>query len=124
MPGISPDVAQFDVAEARPSPEQSADLQRKIADVSSGGKVDYYVALVRFPQRTKVPYTAECEDIIEALEMTFDEGNIFKEIWRTAKARQGVVKEGHTTVRAAQKLVHYAKRILRRAELNSKAYPQ
>ncbi|QDH84032.1 putative 3'-phosphatase, 5'-polynucleotide kinase [Achromobacter phage vB_AxyP_19-32_Axy11] len=86
-----------------------------MAAENSGGRVNYYLVSVDHPQREEQPaYQAECEDIIEALELNFDEANIFKEIWRTARARQGSKKEGNTTLRAAQKIVHYAGRILRR----------
>ena len=80
---------------------------------NSGGFVNYYLVQVTHPQRAEQePYQAECEDIIEALELTFNEANIFKEIWRNARARQGVIKEGNTDLRSAQKIVHYANRIL------------
>lgn len=84
---------------------------------NSGGRVNYYLVEVTHPQReNQAPYQAECEDIIDALEMTFDEGCIFKELWRTARARQGVSKQGNTPIRAGQKMVHYAQRILAKAE--------
>ncbi|AHC94011.1 hypothetical protein CH29_gp58 [Achromobacter phage JWAlpha] len=85
-----------------------------MAAENSGGRVNYYLVEVKNPQReNQQPYQAECEDIIHALGMTFDEGNIFKEVWRQAAARQGRAKEGNTALRGAQKLVHYANRILR-----------
>lgn len=84
---------------------------------SSGGLVNYYLVEVKHPQRDVPPYQAECEDIIDALELTFDEANIFKEIWRTARQRQGVGKKGNTPIRAAEKMVHYSNRILRKAKL-------
>lgn len=83
----------------------------------SGGLVNYYLAKVDFPQREDQPaYQAECEDLIDALELTPDEANIFKEIWRTARQRQGVGKKGNTPIRAAEKMVHYSNRILRKAK--------
>ena len=88
-----------------------------MSDEINGGFVNYYLCDVAHPQRsTQKPYTAECEDIIEALEMNPDEANIFKELWRTAKARQGNGKLGNTPIRAAEKLVHYSSRIYRRAK--------
>ena len=67
------------------------------------------------PQREDQPaYQAECEDIIEALELNPDEANIFKEIWRGANARKHNGKPGHTALYGAQKIMHYAGRILRR----------
>lgn len=87
-----------------------------MAAENSGGRVNYYLVQVDHPQREEQPpYQAECEDIIDALGMTFDEGNIFKEVWRQAAARQGRAKEGNTELRGAQKLVHYAGRTLHKA---------
>ena len=81
----------------------------------TGGKVNYYLVNVAHPQReAQPPYQAECEDIIEALEMSFDEANIFKAIWRSAAARKGYGKPDHKAVYDAEKMVHYAGRILRR----------
>lgn len=86
---------------------------------NSGGSCDYYVKFVEFPMAdNKQPYLAECGDLIEALEMTPNEANIFKEIWRTAAARQGKKKKGHTEVRAAEKLVWCSNRILAIAKRN------
>lgn len=80
-----------------------------------GGRNNYYLVLVTDPQREDVkPYQAECEDIIEALELNFDEANIFKELWRGANARKNNGKPGHTALYGAQKIAHYAGRILRR----------
>ena len=91
--------------------------KKKVKLEKSGGFVNYYLVQVDYPQRPEqAPYQAECEDIIDALAMTPDEANIFKEIWRTAKARQGGGKEGNTPLRGAQKLVHYSNRILRKAQ--------
>lgn len=80
-----------------------------------GGEVNYYLVSVTHPQRkSQKAYQAECEDIIEALELNFDEANIFKEIWRSANARKANGKQGHTALYGAQKIVHYANRILKR----------
>lgn len=84
-----------------------------------GGKVNYYLVYVQYPQREKQkPYQAECEDIIDALALTPDEANIFKEIWRGANARLQNGKPGHTALYGAQKIVHYAQRILRKQQRN------
>lgn len=53
---------------------------------NTGGNVDYYRVRIADPKRTE-PYTAECEDIIEALGMNFAEGCAFKAIWRRCAAR-------------------------------------
>lgn len=81
----------------------------------TGGRVNYYLAGVTHPQREDQPaYRAECEDIIETLELNPDEANIFKEIWRGASARLHNGKPGHTPLYGAEKIAHYAGRILRR----------
>ncbi|QOV06270.1 hypothetical protein CPT_Maja_050 [Burkholderia phage Maja] len=83
----------------------------------SGGRVNYYLVRVDHPQREEQPpYQAECEDIIAALNMTFDEGCEFKAIWRTAAARLGNGKQGHDALYDAQKRVHYATRCLKAEE--------
>ena len=88
---------------------------RKPDPTSGGGKTNYYLVKIDHPQREdQPPYQAECEDIIEALELNFDEANIFKEIWRTANARKGNAKQGQNSLRAAQKILHYAGRIINR----------
>lgn len=80
----------------------------------TGGRVNYYLVAVPHPQREdQPPYTAECEDIIQALGMTFDEGCLFKALWRSAAARQGNAKPGTSDVYDAEKMVHYAGRVLR-----------
>ncbi len=94
---------------------QSAEEIIKQADpTSGGGSVNYYSVCVEHPQHCPNAYVAECEDIIEALGLTFDEACIFKEIWRTANARKGNAKQGQNDLRAAEKIYHYAGRILKR----------
>lgn len=83
----------------------------------TGGLVDYYLVRVEYPQRPEQPpYTAECEDLIEALALNPDEANIFKELWRSAQARQGRGKLHHTPLYGTEKILHYAQRLQRRAE--------
>lgn len=84
----------------------------------SGGLNNYYVVLIKNPQRKEQePYQAECEDIIQALGMTFDEGCAFKALWRNAAARMGNGKPGNTAVYDCEKLVHYANRILAKEKI-------
>lgn len=83
----------------------------------TGGKVNYYLVTVCDPQREEqAPYQAECEDIIRSLGMTFDEGCLFKAIWRTAAARMGNGKPGQKAKYDAEKMVHYANRILKHTD--------
>ena len=84
----------------------------------SGGLNNWYVVPVKKPQRVEQePYQAECEDIIQALGMTFDEGCAFKALWRNAAARMGNGKPGNSSVYDCEKLVHYANRILAKERL-------
>lgn len=80
----------------------------------TGGRVNYYLVKVEHPQREgQDPYQAECEDIIQALGMDFNEGCLFKALWRSANARKGNGKPDHKATYDAEKMVHYATRILR-----------
>lgn len=84
----------------------------------SGGLNNWYVVPVKHPQRKEQePYQAECEDIIQALGMTFDEGCAFKALWRNAAARMGNGKPGNKALYDCEKLVHYANRILAKERL-------
>jgi hypothetical protein len=83
---------------------------------TGGGKLQgahYYQVTVAEPINTELEsYTAECADIIEALNMTFNEGEAFKAIWRGAAARQGRVKpNGQPPEYDADKAAHYGARI-------------
>ena len=84
------------------------------ANKGTGKDVNYYLVDVPDPKRLP-PYTAECEDIIEALGMTFAEGNAFKAIWRSCAARTlGLLKPGHDSegIYDAEKTVYYGGRML------------
>jgi len=63
----------------------------------TGGSVSYYRVQVSDPTSPDLkPYEAECNDIIEALGMSYAEGNAFKAIWRKCAARTlGKVKQGY-----------------------------
>lgn len=81
----------------------------------TGLRVNYYLARIDHPQReNQIPYSAECEDIIEALQMSPDEANIFKAVWRSAAARLGNGKPDHKALYDAEKMLHYAGRLIRR----------
>lgn len=92
-------------------------LQSRVNDANlqqalTGLRVNYYLAQVKQPQREEQkPYQAECEDIIQALGMTFDEGCLFKALWRNASARLDNGKPGQSAVYDAEKMMHYASRI-------------
>lgn len=100
------------------APEVTAPVKKR-GEVArpTGGHVDYYRKLIRHPTRQGVdPYTAECEDIIIALGMTPQEACVFKEVWRTASARQHNGKVGHTALYGAEKIAHYGALILQLAQ--------
>lgn len=100
----------------RPMPHQK-DYSPKATAALTGGLTNYYLAKVTHPQRAEQPpYQAECEDIIHALGMTFDEGCLFKALWRNAAARKGEGKPGSNAVYETEKMVHYAMRLLKHAK--------
>jgi hypothetical protein len=61
----------------------------------TGGSVSYYRVYVANPTKISAPYEAECNDIIEALNMNYAEGNAFKAIWRKCAAELGKAKQGY-----------------------------
>jgi len=86
---------------------------------SSGGDSNYYLAHITHPKRLD-PHITECEDIIRALDMTFDEGEAFKAIWRNAAMRLGGGKLGDSAVRNGEKTQHYGGGMI----LHAKTHPE
>ena len=84
------------------------------AEEYTGGSVSYYTVHIAKPTTEGVdPYDAECNDIIEALEMNYAEGNAFKAIWRRCAARKGKAKRGYTDGRYdAEKVVFFGQRMV------------
>ena len=81
----------------------------------TGGSVNYYKVPITHPTTEGVkPYVAECNDIIEALGMTYAEGNVFKAIWRMCAARTlGKVKAGYVDgLYDAEKAEFFSKRVV------------
>lgn len=78
---------------------------------SSGGDNDYWLLHIPDPKRLD-PYTVECEDIIEALEMTFQEGEAFKALFRKCKIRLGDGKPGDSELRCSEKVHHFGGRMV------------
>ena len=80
----------------------------------TGGSVSYYKVKIESPTSGCDPYTAECNDIIEALGMNYAEGNAFKAIWRRCAARTlGVSKEGYKDgLYDAEKVVFFGGRMV------------
>lgn len=74
----------------------------------TGGSSAYYRVTVARPIEG-LPYVAQCLDVINALGMTFAEGEAFKAIWRKAAARQGNGKPGHSPRYDAEKVEFYGR---------------
>lgn len=94
--------------------KQTAQQVPKQTIEKSGGNVNYYVVDIPDPKRL-APYTAECEDIIEALGMTFAEGCAFKAIWRSCAERTlGKMKAGSSGdgIYDAEKVQYYGGRMV------------
>lgn len=80
---------------------------------NSGLDCNYYnVTVKHLSSDTEPEYETNCADITEALGMTPNEANIFKEVWRSAAGRQGRQKKGHSQIRGAEKILWHAKRNL------------
>lgn len=84
----------------------------------TGGSVSYYTVRIEKPTTEGVePYNAECNDIIEALNMNYAEGNAFKALWRRCAARKGKAKKGYTDgLYDAQKVVFFGQRLVAQEE--------
>lgn len=88
----------------------------------TGGSVSYYAVTVANPISGGKAYTAECNDIIEALGMNYAEGNAFKAIWRACAARKGLGKKGYTDgLYDAEKVVFFGQRMTVQAKFKLEA---
>ena len=101
--------ATLDVVTENPEPEPETE--------ATGGSSSYYEVTVELPTKPdREPYMAECNDIIEALDMTFAEANVFKATWRKAAQRQGNGKPGVDALYDANKCVFYSDRMKAQAQ--------
>ena len=80
-------------------------------ETSSGGDNDYWIAEITNPKRL-TPYKAECEDLIELFQMSFQEGEAFKALWRNGQMRIGNGKPGDSHLRNAEKVAHFGSRMV------------
>ena len=97
----------------------SCDEKQEIAAVVkplTGGSSDYYKLPILHPTSGGTAYTAECNDIIEALGMNYAEGNAFKAVWRRAALRQGGGKPGSTLLYESEKVEFFGKRLVEQAK--------
>ncbi len=96
-----------------------------VAPALNGGKLagdHYYRVRVVKPISPEVqPYTAECADIIESLNMTFNEGEAFKALWRLAASRQGRGKPGNKAQDDADNVAHYGQRVAAHTQARGEA---
>ena len=82
----------------------------------TGGSSSYYKIEIKHPTTLPEAYWTECNDIIEALEMNYAEGNAFKAIWRRAAERQGRGKPGTSLLYDSEKVVFFGKRLVIQAQ--------
>lgn len=93
------------------------ETEKAVKKQKTGGSVDYYKCHVADPISKGEPYTAESIDIIEALGMTFAEGEAFKAIWRTCTGRMGgAVKADNKALYNAEKVEFFGARMVRAAK--------
>lgn len=87
----------------------------------TGDSVGYYSVHITNPTtKNRLAYTAECNDIIEALGMNYAQGNAFKAIWRSCAAvNLGMAKEDYSgAVYDSEKVIFFARRMLMQATEN------
>jgi len=77
----------------------------------SGGSNNYYRVSVNEPTSDNIaPYVAECNDIIEALDLRSAEANVLKAIWRIAAWRKGW-QDKHQPEYDSEKIQFFSRRI-------------
>lgn len=83
--------------------------------VLTGGKSDHYQVQMMVhcgDGKPDIEVQFDCNDLIEELNMTFAEGEVFKAVWRKAAARLGKGKPGHQPLYDAQKIEFFGKRMV------------
>lgn len=83
----------------------------KLRERYSGGSNDYYKIHVAHPTSGGEPYTAECNDIIEALNLNYAEATVIKAVWRISAWRRGLQRKAEPKY-DAEKIKFFAERIL------------
>ena len=87
----------------------------KASDLT-GGSSNYYKLHIEHPMGDKEPFDVECNEIIEALNMNFAEGNAFKALWRRAAARLGNGKPGTSSLYDAEKVEFFGARLVEQSK--------
>jgi hypothetical protein len=98
--------------DARDAAQNTYAMHKPTEGEHTGKSVNYYQVEIKSPTTPGRPqYIAECNDIIEALGMTFAEANVFKAQWRIAAERTlGLKKQGNTPLYDAEKIVFFGER--------------
>lgn len=86
---------------------------------NTGLSTNYYKLEITKPANLPDPYTCECQDIIERLGMSFNEGEAFKALWRKAARRTlGLTKEGVDGLYDAEKIKYFGERVYEQEKNN------
>ena len=81
------------------------DVSVSTTEEHTGGSSSYYDLKIGTT-------TIKCLDIIEGLNMSYNEGNVFKAVWRIAAAKQGKCKKGNNKYYDSEKIVFFGERLL------------
>lgn len=111
---LAEDVVRARAGETTPYQEhlrQKASAQQEGDRQLDGLNGDYYTLEITNPKSLGGPYLIELVDIIEAMEMTYNEGNAFKAIWRRNMARRGMGKKGNTALYESEKASYFSERM-------------
>jgi len=101
--------------------QHQIELEKASVPEYTGGSSSYYKVDVVNPVSGGTQYVVECQDVIEALGMSFAEGNIFKGIWRICAAKKGKAKKGYVdSVYDLEKIIFFAQRELELEKLKAK----
>ena len=110
------EAAHQQVVEATEEDEAFEELEKRL----TGGPSSYYdLTIERWtnPEHQQAePVTVCCNDIIEALGMSFAEGNIFKAVWRRCAERLGNGKPGVGALYDAEKIVFFGERLVEQSK--------
>jgi len=101
----NPDGLYFKDDEGVLRPSSLAEWEEDTTEEHTGGSSSYYDLKVG-------DTTIRCLDIIEGLGMSYNEGNIFKAVWRIAAAKQGKTKKGNNMHYDAEKIVFFGERLV------------
>ena len=114
--GANPSEYHMDKCSRNPKNLGTAPWLASIPPVAStpaltGGSSAYYSIEVAKPCTVgREPYVAECQDLIEALNLNFAQGNAFKAIWRMGATALGRGKPGTSLLYDAEKVEFFGAR--------------